>query len=222
MSENDIVYGQAVRHDREINREDNLHYHNDITKSMVSEFRNILDSKGDETSIHNYLANNLGLVYGALYRSGKGHHGLQIISKQALIQKSHMGKGMIPDFIVGGDSSEGWGWFIIELKAYSENLFVEKKSEISFSGNANRGLCQLLEYVDKGSEIQGFIRDTLKLENFREPQGILVIGGSKELENNERRKALRRIVNNITNKIRIINYDSLFNAVDGAANFFDK
>lgn len=190
----------------------NEYSHVNMTIDMIKGFQEVLRTSGNETDIHKYLAAYPELFYGALYRTGKGHHGMKVLSKQMLTPKTPLSKGMIPDFIVGGDSSEGWGWFIIELKGYNEPLFSISESEIFLSSIANRGVCQLLEYIDKGSEIQTFVRDTLGLLEFRDPHGILIIGSSDELRH-PRKKILRRVINNLTPRISIINYDSIYREI---------
>ena len=204
-----IIIEKVVLPSREELRERDNYCHLHRTAEMIGNFNRILDESGSETDIHNYLLAYPEMLYNALYKTSYGHHGMKILSKQALAPKTSYNKGMIPDFILGRDSSEGIGWFVIELKGYNDDLFKISKSEIGFSSTANKGICQLLEYMDKGSELQSYIRDYLKLDGFRNPKGILLMGKKSELESNERKKKLRRIFHEAVPSIQLINYDVL-------------
>lgn len=187
----------------------NIYHHTNITPEMTSGLKRLLDSGRNETAIHRYLTEYPELLYRALYKTSTGHHKMKILSKQSLIPKSPESKGMIPDFILGAKSSEGWGWFVIELKGYNDPLFSISKSEIGLSSIANKGVCQILEYIDKSTEIQSHIRDMFKLEDFRNPKGILLLGKKSEIEDEPRKKNLRRMFHEMMPDVMLLSYDCL-------------
>lgn len=155
----------------------------DATKEQLNILEELIDRKASETEIHNFLAENRELFSFALYAYQTGHHGSIVLSKQNIKPYIHStdSKGLIPDFLVGGDSSNGFEWWVIELKGINEKIFkTDSNNSVSFSSTMNKGIFQLLEYIDFCSENQTMLRDTFKLPNFREPSGLIIIGSEDE------------------------------------------
>ena len=58
----------------------------------------------------------------------------------------------------------------------------------TLSTEANRGVLQLLEYIDVCAENQAYLRDQAGLKELREPKGLLLIGTQAELNDSRNRK----------------------------------
>ena len=65
----------------------------------------------------------------------------------------------------------------------------------ALSETANKAILQLLTYLDFCTEHQAVLRDAFKLNNFREPRGILLIGRQREFDGSEERQRMKRIWN---------------------------
>jgi hypothetical protein len=118
--------------------------------------------------------------------------------------------GMKPDYIIGGRNSEGFLWMVVELKGVDQPLFVQKGKRLALSSYANQGLCQLLEYIQYCNCAQNYLREQLRLTDFNNPKGLLLIGRQSEIDGDPRKKSLRRQINAaFSNQIEIRTYDAL-------------
>ena len=123
-------------------------------------------------------------------------------------------KGLIPDYILGGRSSGGFEWFVLELKGVNHTLFIESKKLLYLSSTANKAVCQTIEYIDYCSSIQSHLRDSFKLTDFRGPKGLILLGREDEFSKSKRREALKAAWNRFMgNKIEIRTYDSMLRHV---------
>lgn len=182
------------------------------TKSQLIEFRNLIEGGANETTIHKFLENNEVVFSYALKDFRTGHHGLWVYSKQEIQPriKNKNAKGLIPDFIIGGENSNGHQWFVVELKGADEKIFnIDSSGSIYLSSVANRGLMQLMEYADTCCEIQSHLRDHFRMHDFREPKGILIIGTEDEFNDDRKRKMKRVLASNFNNRFEIRTYDWL-------------
>lgn len=184
----------------------------DVTKKQLDEFKNLIRSKSSETEIHNFLEKNEVIFAYALKDFRTGHHGLWVYSKQEIQPKiKHRGiKGMIPDFIIGGENSDGHQWFVIELKGADDKVFSHSGNSIQLSSVANKGICQLMEYTDSCCEIQSHLRDHFRMHEFREPKGILIIGTEEEFRDKRKQRLKKAFNQNFNKNFEIRTYDWLF------------
>lgn len=152
-----------------------------------------------------------------------GHHASWIVPQQVIRPpQPEVIPGLKPDYILGGKSSDGFMWYVVELKAHNDNIFSVTNGNISLSSSANRGIIQLLEYIDYCAETQGYLRDTLHLTRFREPTGILLIGNEAEIEKDNRKQQLKAAWNKNSAKLQIRTYDALVRAVEQRVQAHDK
>jgi hypothetical protein len=182
-----------------------------ITKDQVDEFEKMLDRNASETTIDSFLVQNPEIFTAVLHNFRTGNHAAIVIPKQEIRPRMKLAdnvKGLIPDFIIGGKSSDGWAWWIVELKGSDQTIFSQSNSDTYFSPEINKGICQLLEYIDYCTEQQTALRDAFKLEGFREPNGILIAGREKELAEDEKKQKLKAAWNRISvGKLEVRTYD---------------
>jgi len=57
-------------------------------------------------------------------------------------------KGLIPDYIVGGCSSGGFNWFVLELKGADRQMLTASNNYLYLSSAANKAIGQVIEYID--------------------------------------------------------------------------
>jgi len=197
----------------------------DSTKEQLDVLKNLIDSKASETDIHNFLDLNREIFSFALYAYRTGHHGSIVLSKQNIRPhlKTDSSKGLIPDFLMAGFNSDGADWWVVELKGVNEAVFTyDKDNHAYFSSTMNKGIFQLLEYIDFCAENQTYLRDTLGLPDFREPNGLIIIGTEEEF-NDRRLQKLKSAWNRLLpQQLEIRTYNWLlrqFQANDEIFNF---
>lgn len=181
------------------------------TKQQLRELERLINKKASETEMHNFLNGNREIFSFALHPYRTGHHGSLILSKQNI--KPHLkinsSKGLIPDFLIAGDSSDGHEWWVVELKGVNDKVFVSDNEHTYFSSTANKGIFQLLEYIDFCSEHQTYLKDTIELPNFSAPNGLLIIGDGHEFSDERRRKLKSAWNKLVPKKLEIRSYSWL-------------
>jgi len=192
-----------------------------VTKVQLEEFRKLVNNSADETAIDRFLRNNLEVLVNALSFVSTGHHGAWVVPQQIIRPpQGDVIHGLIPDYLVGGKNSDGFNWFVLELKGANEKIFTKSKGRLIFSNTTHKGVFQLLEYIDYCSEAQSYLRDSLHLARFREPRGILLIGREDELIYDEYREHLKSAWNRLARNLEVRTYDSLLRFVDEKVKFY--
>ncbi|MDY6872819.1 MAG: DUF4263 domain-containing protein [Chloroflexota bacterium] len=185
-----------------------------LLQSQYLGFKSLIEKDAGETEIDNYIKDNKAVLANALNLFQTGHQGAWILPQQ-MVKPPSLTPGQKPDFIVGGRNSDGINWFIIDLKGANENIFVENGPRIYLSSTANKGVFQVLDYINECSRSQEYLRDRFDLTDFREPQGLLILGRERELINNDRRRDLKAAWNRTTNgKLQIRTYDALLRTLE--------
>lgn len=194
-------------------REYYMHESN-ITPQIVKGLKELIESNSAETEIDKYITKNPVLLTSILNFNNTGHHAAWVIPKKRLRQKiSDDVPGLIPDFLVGGKSSFGINWYVVELKGANHTLFTKSSNRIYLSSTTNKGLCQVLEYMHFCNKTQSYLRDSMKLKDFTSAQGFLFIGRSSETEE-ARKKDLKASLNAMNKDLQIRSYDALFSCCD--------
>jgi hypothetical protein len=192
-----------------------------ITQAQIDQFRNLVHSNCGETEIDQFLRENKEILAQTAAMYSLGGHGLWVIEQQSIRTSVSGGaNGMIPDYIVGGANSDGYQWFIVELKGPCHSIFSGASKKIGFSSVVNQGFCQLIEYIDYSASYQSYLREYLHLNDFREPTGLLIVGREQELFESSRKKELKSAMNRFFgNKIQIRTYDALLRIVERYSDF---
>src|SRR3546814_336651 len=86
--------------------------------------------------------------------------------------------------------------------------FVRTGKRVSLSSEANHGLCQLINYIDRSARSQAYLRDDLKLAGFREPREVLMIGTEEE-SRDERVREFKGAWNRMNPRVQIRSYSAL-------------
>jgi Domain of unknown function (DUF4263) len=150
-----------------------------------------------------------------------GHHMSWIFPKEQIRPPSGSLGGLIPDYLLAGASSNGLEWFVLELKGADKRAFVKRGKRVLLSSDANAGICQLLNYIDRSAHDQAYLRDGLELAGFREPRGILLIGTEAESDDDQVRD-FKGAWNRANPKLQIRSYDSLARDVERKLRDFKK
>jgi len=183
--------------------------HLEITLRQLKELESLIIKRSRERTIDQFLKKNKNILSILLER--RGHHETLVIPEQAIRLNSPTCKGLRPDYILRGKNSDGYSYWVVELKGADAELFKEKGNQIYLSGAANLGLCQLLQYISFCKDNQSSIKDMLKFDEFNEPKGILVIGREEELKNKQKREMKQWFNELFRGRIEIRTYDSLIN-----------
>lgn len=180
-----------------------------ISPDVIGGFRSLVESNSAEREIDKYISANPALLTAILDFNNTGNHAAWVVPKKAIRSRvSDDIPGMIPDFLVGGKNSFGITWYVVELKGAQQKLFARTKGSLYLSSVANKGLCQILEYMHFCNKSQAMLRDILKLYDFTSTKAFLFIGRESET-NNIREKDLKSALNNINSHLQIRSYDSL-------------
>ena len=171
----------------------------------------LIENNSAETTIDKFVSQHPELLTFVISHYNTGHHHTWVIPKKIIKTKiSPTDKGLVPDFIIGGQGTSGKEWFILELKGANTKWFIEKNGKIYFSDIINKGIHQLIEYLDHADTYQSKFRDEHKLIEFKKPKAILMAGRRIEFENNERKKAIKKTWESLLgNKLEIVTYDRL-------------
>lgn len=190
-----------------------------LREEDVSEFRALIKNKKSETEIDMFLRKKYDIFVGILDIFNTGHHYCKAISQPKIkLSISGISTGYILDWILLGKNSDGNQYFFVELKGAEKKIFTKTKEKIYFSQECNKGINQLLFYLDYANRNQAYFRDELKLDNFSNPKGILIIGTADELtsEMKQHKKAWNDI---LSGKISIITWDRVLRSVENKWNF---
>lgn len=186
---------------------------NKVTRKQLEEFRTLINNGAGETEIDSFLKGNAEVFSISLDFFKTGHHGAWIISQQD-IKPQTSEPGLKPDYIIGGKSSDGFGWWVIDLKGADDKIFADKGNRICFSNKANMGIFQVLEYINYCEKMQSYMREGLSLVGFSQPKGLLIIGRENEMLGSDRRRELKAAWNNLTDKLQVRTYDAFLRAVE--------
>lgn len=192
-----------------------------LARREVSELRSLIEKSAPETVVDQFIRGEPNLLSSLLHFAGTGHHGGKAYPQQ-VIRPSVVGKqkGLIPDYLISGESSAGTTWWVLELKGPGEKIFCNSGNKLRLSDTANKGLLQIHEYVEFCKEYQSSLREALQLQDFSAPMGILIIGRERELADPLRRK-MKESLGGHTSRIRIRTWDSLLRSLEHKLNIYD-
>ncbi len=182
-----------------------------ITDQQLEQFRGLVQSTAGERAIDKFIQGNRAILVAALRLYSTGHHGAWVLSQQMIKPKIGQSQfGLKPDYIIGGRSSDGFRWWVVELKGANAKLFDRKGRTARFSGTLSRGICQLLSYISYCSQAQSMLRDQFRLTGFGVPRGMIFIGREQELAEDEQKQEIKAALNNATtSSFEVHTYDSL-------------
>lgn len=183
------------------------------TPAQYRKFASILKAGASERVIEGFFksAPEVLILLTSLFSTG--HHAAWLYSKRQIRPAFGAVGGLVPDYMLAGASSLGVTWFLLELKGPNQRAFVRHGKRISLTSAANRGVCQLINYIDHAARSQAYLRDELGLEGFREPKGILVIGTDAETKDDQIR-AFKGAWNSMNHRVQIRSYSALLREVE--------
>ena len=181
-----------------------------VTAEQYDRLRGLIESGASETEVEAFFNNNQSALALVLTFFQTGHHASWIIPKQIIRARlSDTSPGLIPDYLIAGANSDGVTWWVLEVKSPGARIFAGTDSAKTLSTEANRGLLQLLEYIDVCAENQAYLRDAAGLKGLRKPKGLLLIGTDTEMTDVRNRKR-RAAWNRVNSSFQIRTYSSLF------------
>jgi Domain of unknown function (DUF4263) len=180
----------------------------------MTELRRLIEQSASETEIDHLIRGEPNLLSSILHFASTGHHGGKVYPQQ-VIRPTVKGevKGLIPDYLISGESSEGTSWWVLEFKGPGEKIFTGSGESIRLSDTANKGLLQIHNYVEFCKEHQSSLREALRLQSFSEPRGILLIGRETEFSDSHRQR-MKKAVGGEQAQIRIRTWDSFLRSLE--------
>mgnify|MGYP003974471471 FL=1 len=187
------------------------------TKKHYLAFKDLISQNPSETEIELFLKENKEMLALITFLFSTGHHASWVYPKQHLrIATNNIG-GKIPDYIIAGANSDGVSWYVLELKGANKKVFIKNNKRVHLSSETNKGICQLIEYIDISTRSQSYLRDEINLKGYREPKGILLIGTDEESENQQVRD-FKAAWNRMNNQIQIYTYNRLLRVIEHKVN----
>lgn len=180
----------------------------DVTEDQYFKFSQLIQRRSSEREVERYFAENREVLSLVIWMFSTGHHMSWLFPKAHIRPTSGTAGGLIPDYLMAGASSEGIRWFLLELKGANARAFRKTGKRVYLSNEANKGLCQLLNYMDWSSRDQAYLRDGLELKGFREPRGILLIGTDDETRDPQI-QSFKSAWNRFNSSVQIRSYSGL-------------
>ena len=193
----------------------------EVTVDQRAQLSELIQKRAGERVIEDFLGENREVLALALGMFATGHHMSWVYPKQQIRPPAGLVAGLIPDYLMAGASSDGVAWFVLELKGADKQAFKVNGHRVLLSGDANEGVCQLLNYIDIASRDQAHLRDGLQLIEFREPTGILLIGTEDESRNPKIRE-FKAAWNRNMPRTRIRSYNALLRQVEAKLHDFGR
>ncbi len=185
-----------------------------VTREQYHGLRALIENGASETDVEAFFNENQPALALVLTFFQTGHHASWIVPKQIIRARlSDTSPGLIPDYLIAGANSDGVTWWVMEVKVPGARIFGGTDSAKTLSTEANRGVLQLLEYIDVCAENQAYLRDQAGLKGLREPKGLLLIGTQAELSDSRNRK-LRAAWNRVNPSIQIRTYSALIRELE--------
>ena len=187
---------------------------NFLTQAQKDGLKKLIEEKASETEVDKYLTTNKPLW--DYFFPHKGNHGIWVIPKQQIKAKvGESDRGLIPDYIICTKNSDGFQYWVVELKGITESLLtINSAREIYFSSEGNKGISQLIEYIDFCSKFQTKLREEFRFKDFREPNGILVLGLEKESDDNQTKREFKAAWNRLNPRLEIRTFNSILRRLD--------
>ena len=182
------------------------------TQEQYLAFKELISQKPSKTDIEAFLKDNKEILALTMFLFSTGHHASWLFPKQHLRLPSNDIGGKIPDYVLAGANSDGVSWYVLELKGANIKSFKQSGKRVYLSSETNKGICQLIEYIDISTRSQSYLRDEIKLKGYREPKGILLIGTEEETEISQVRD-FKAAWNRLNDKVQIYSYDRLLRSI---------
>ena len=180
----------------------------------VVQLRRLVEANASETELDHFIRGEPNLLSSLLHFACTGHYGGMVYSQQTIRPSvSGVQPGLVPDYLISGESSDGTSWWVLELKGPGEQIFSGRGRTLRLSDTANKGLLQIHQYIDFCTEHQSTLREALLLKNFSKPMGILLIGRESELLDPQRQQ-MKRSLGGRTAPIQIRTWDSLLRSLE--------
>ncbi len=184
-----------------------------VTQAQYDALRDLLEGGGaSERAMERFFRANPEVLSLTAFLFSTGHHAAWLYPKSQIRPAGGTIGGLVPDYLLAGANSFGVSWFVLELKAPRVRAFVRRGKRVSMSNEANQGVCQLINYIDKAASSQAYLRDELRLAGFREPKGILMIGTEEESHDPQIR-AFKSAWNRMNPQLQIRSYSALLREV---------
>src|ERR1044071_4214593 len=174
-----------------------------VTREQYDDLKAVIEIGALERDLEAFFNENPSALALALTFFKTGHHASWIIPKRTIRARlKDTSPGLIPDYLIAGANSDGVTWWVMEVKGPGARIFGGTDSAKALSTEANRGILQLIEYIDVCAENQAYLRDQAGLKGLRKPKGLMLIGTDSEL-NDIRTRKLRAAWNRVDPSLQL-------------------
>lgn len=169
---------------------------------IEADYKKILDEAQDEAPLQKYFTEHPYLVCSVLCETSFGHHSAFIFPSFKLAEK------YVPDFLLCGTSSAGYGWVFIELQSPACKILLANGQPAE---HAREGLHQIREWKEwlRSNKDYAISKSGLDMEALHEARTLycLIIGRRDEFGERENRWRDSEQANQ--KDLRIMTYDRL-------------
>jgi hypothetical protein len=192
-----------------------------VTRAQLEQFEVLLDKSSSDTDLDKFLRDNPSVLVNSLKVLKNGYDGAWVISRQLIRESTDTTQnGLIPDFIVGGCNPCCFGWFVLEFKGADQEMLSESDSYLSLSSTVNTAVGQVIEYIDYCYSARSFLRESLRLTEFRGAKGLVFVGRESEFSRDPRREKFRSAWNRLMGHVvEITTYDAILKYVRSEVEF---
>ncbi|GEM_PF-2492733 len=176
-----------------------------VEDAWLADLEEVLLSQSEE-AIQRFISERPYLL--RYITPGTGHHGIWIFPKRVIQVNQPNGKpGLIPDFLVVARNSDGYTWWIVELKR-ADQLFANRQGD-ALTPMANKALIQCASYLDHFNNYIDMIRSLIGLPDLGRPKGALLLIGDARNEN-DMQSAVRKNFNSaLSDRLQVYSYSRM-------------
>src|SRR5712664_4220834 len=86
--------------------------------------KQLIKTNAGEKAVDGFLRQHPALLAACMNFTQFGHHGTWVVPQQFVRPPALPEiRGLQPDYLVGGQSSDGYQWYVVELKSPKDKLF---------------------------------------------------------------------------------------------------
>ncbi len=137
-----------------------------------------------------------------------GHHGIWLFPKQQIaLHQPNGSPGKIPDFLAVAANSDGYTWWIIELKR-ADVQFANVKAD-AFSPTANKALVQCTSYLNQFDRYVDTVRSMTGVKEIVRPKSVLLLIGDSRHETPGQTSMRGNVNESLSNRLQVVSYDRI-------------
>jgi hypothetical protein len=120
-------------------------------------------------------------------------------------------RGLIPDFLAVASNSDGYTWWVIELKRADEHFVNSRGDALTTMGN--KALLQCAAYLDQLDNYVDMVRSLMGVPQLGSPKGAVLLIGDSRNENEDQKTSRRRFNNALGHRMHVMSYSRILDGL---------